>query len=72
MKRYLAEKIKFYDDCYAERQDGIIYAADVLEIIELNKDRTGPEALYSSILDALKAGYIIGRQAAAQGPKSKR
>ena len=72
MKRYLAEKIKFYDDCYAARQDGIIYAADVLEIMELNSGRTGPEALYSSILDALKAGYIIGRQAAAQGPKNKR
>ena len=72
MKRYLAEKIKFYDDCYATRQDGIIYAADVLEIMELNRGRTGPEALYSSILDALKAGYVLGRQTATQDSRSKR
>ena len=72
MKRFLAEKMKFYDDCYAARQDGIIYAADVLEIMELNRDRTGPEALYSSILDALKAGYVLGRQTATQDSRSKR
>lgn len=72
MKRNIASKIKFYDDCYASKEDGAIYATDVLEVIELNGDRTGPEALFSAVLDAFKAGYVIGRQTSRQEPKSKR
>lgn len=72
MTRDLQYKIRLYNDIQRYRDSKSFYASDILEIIEMNKARKEPEALYHSILDALQAGFMIGYSAAQEDAKEER
>lgn len=69
MTRNIKKTVEEFDKKHGKKD--IFFATDLVNIKELSVARSESETLYNAILNALKAGYVLGYRKAQRDAKRK-